>query len=347
MAVLPRWIPGTACDLFMSLFVLHHAAEFGVRPAWAAGVRQRLSTRSRETLERIFSFSTVPLPWLGTLAEPLDGQTLLRAVADLEPARRLPLLTLPGKLSVEAHRLLEEIAGRGSWSAEDKAQLISIYGHGRTPSPAGFDNILNAWTDLRGYGERYLDALQEYYLVYFADEEARLGPAIEGELREARALAERLPLAQLVERLSHGVRLQDIDQLTGVVLLPSWWVAPLVFLERAGTEVFIAFGARPKIQGGADGSEAPDGLVTAFKVLGDSTRLRILYYLASGPLSPSELARRLRLRPPTIIHHLQALRLAGLVQITVSAGFEKRYEARPEALQAIHQSLQDYLNIHV
>lgn len=347
MTTLPRWIPGTACDLLMSLFVLHHATDFGVRPAWAAGVRQRLSTSSRETLERVFSFSTVPLAWISNLPEPLDGQTLLRAVADLEPARRLPTLTLPAKLSAEARRLLEEIAGRGAWSTEDRTRLLSFYGHGPTPSPAGFDNLLHAWTDLRGYGERYLQALQEYYLAYFADEEARIAPAIGSTLKEARELAEKLPLVQLVERLSHGVRLQDIEQLTGVVLLPSWWVSPLVFLERAGTEVFIAFGARPQVQGGADGSEAPEGLVAAFKSLGDPTRLRILRYLSSGPLSPSELARRLRLRPPTIIHHLQALRLAGLVQITVSAGFEKRYEARPEALQAIHQSLQDYLNIHV
>jgi DNA-binding transcriptional ArsR family regulator len=331
----------------MSLFVLHHAADFGVRPAWAAGVRQRLSTRSRETLERIFSFSTVPLSWISRLTEPQDGLTLLGAVADLQPARRLPTLTLPGKLSPEARLLLEEIAGRGSWNVEDRTRLLSLYGPGPTPSPAGFDTLLHAWTDLRAYGERYLDALQEYYLVYFSDEEARIGPAIEDEFGRARRLAETLSLAQLVERLSHGVRLQDIEQLTGVVLLPSWWVSPLVFLERAGTEAFIAFGARPQIQGGADGSEAPDGLVAAFKSLGDPTRLRILYYLSSGPLSPSELARRLRLRPPTIIHHLQALRLAGLVQITVGAGFERRYEVRPEALQAIYHSLQDYLNLHV
>ncbi len=342
-----RWISGTACDFLMSLFVLHHAADFGVRPAWAAGVRQRLSPSSRETLEKIFSFSSVPLLWMSVLPQPATGQILLQAVADLEPEQRLPRLTLPSRLPPEARRVLEDVSGRASWNADDKARLMAAYGHGPVSSAVGFDNLLNAWTDLRGYGLRYLEALQEYYLVYFGDEETRIAPAIEHALESARVLADRLSLVELVERLSHGVRFQNLDKVTSVSLLPSWWVAPLLFLDRTETEIFIAFGARPQVQGGADGSEAPDELVQTLKALGDPTRLRILRYLSSGPLSPSELARRLRLRPPTIIHHLHALRLAGLVQITVGAGFEKRYEARPEALQTIYKSLQDYLNIHV
>ncbi|NJN55024.1 MAG: ArsR family transcriptional regulator, partial [Anaerolineae bacterium] len=45
---------------------------------------------------------------------------------------------------------------------------------------------------------------------------------------------------------------------------------------------------------------------------------RILKYLSEEPLTPAELARRLRLRPPTVIHHLDALRLARLVHVTLS-----------------------------
>ena len=36
------WQTGTAYDLFASLQVLHRPQEFGLRRAWAAGVRARL-----------------------------------------------------------------------------------------------------------------------------------------------------------------------------------------------------------------------------------------------------------------------------------------------------------------
>ncbi|MEW6093407.1 MAG: winged helix-turn-helix domain-containing protein [Chloroflexota bacterium] len=343
-----HWVSGTAGDFFLSLFVLHHAADFGVRPAWAAGVRQRVSSPNRETLERIFSFSGVPLEWISRLPAPRDALTALRAAADLAPADRLPALTLPSELPDEARRLLKTVADRGMWTPEDKLKIISLHGHGPGPSPAGFDNLLMAWTALADNGEKYLAALQEYYQVYFAEEEARIRPALESGLAKAQSMAPALQPGELVERLSRGVRLEGLETLTDLTLLPTWWVAPLVFLARPGHEkMLMAFGVRPEVQSGAVGAEAPETLVIALKSLGDPTRLRILRYLSDGPLSPSELARRLRLRPPTIIHHLRVLRFAGLVQVTVSESMEKRYAARLEALQAIQNSLQEFLNIHV
>jgi DNA-binding transcriptional ArsR family regulator len=108
----------------------------------------------------------------------------------------------------------------------------------------------------------------------------------------------------------------------------------------------MAFDAR---SGGKPGGsvEAPDALVKSLKALGDPTRLRILKYLAEEPLAPSELARRLRLRPPTVIHHLRLLRFAGLVQVTVSEKMEKRYAARLEELDSIGNTVKDYLNFNV
>jgi DNA-binding transcriptional ArsR family regulator len=343
-----HWTSDTACDLFMSLFVLHHAAEFGVRPAWAAGVRQRLTPARREFLERIFSFSGVPLNWISHLPAPQSAQSALQAVANLAPADRLPTLTLPSELPAKAHRLLESIAARGTWTTEDKTELVSLYGHGSKPSSTGFDNLLDAWTSLADNGEKYLTALREYYIVFFAEEEARLRPALEYSLTEAQALTGQLQPVELVERLSRGVRLENPDSLTDLTLLPSWWVTPLAFLMRPGKgKVLIAFGIRPEVQAGAEAAEAPETLINALKSLGDPTRLRILRYLSSGPLTPSELARRLRLRPPTVIHHLRILRLAGLVKVTVGEGMEKRYAARLEALQSIQKSLQEFLNINV
>jgi DNA-binding transcriptional ArsR family regulator len=66
-------------------------------------------------------------------------------------------------------------------------------------------------------------------------------------------------------------------------------------------------------------------------------------YLNEESLTPSEIARRLRLRPPTVTHHLSALRLAGLVHLSLGASGEKRYAARMEAIQASCAHLVEFL----
>ena len=41
------WDIGTAYDFFVSLHILHHPSDFGVRAAWAAGMRSRLPCTPR------------------------------------------------------------------------------------------------------------------------------------------------------------------------------------------------------------------------------------------------------------------------------------------------------------
>jgi DNA-binding transcriptional ArsR family regulator len=79
------------------------------------------------------------------------------------------------------------------------------------------------------------------------------------------------------------------------------------------------------------------------KALADPTRLKILRYLSEEPLAPAELARRLRLRPPTVIHHLEALRLAGLVRLNLEIPGERKYAARIEALDDACINIKDFL----
>ena len=123
-------------------------------------------------------------------------------------------------------------------------------------------------------------------------------------------------------------------------------MADVVHFADSHGQALMAFDAR---SGNRPGSpiEAPDTLVKSLKALGDPTRLRIMKYLAEEPLAPSELARRLRLRPPTVIHHLRLLRFAGLVQVTVSEKMEKRYAARLEELDSIGNTIKGYLNFNV
>jgi DNA-binding transcriptional ArsR family regulator len=104
------------------------------------------------------------------------------------------------------------------------------------------------------------------------------------------------------------------------------------------------FGARPADASLVPGEAIPESLLRVLKALSDPTRLRILHDLSQESLTPAELTRRLRLRAPTVTHHLKVLRLAGLVQMTLSEGKRtKRYAARSEAVAAFCASLQTFL----
>ena len=106
----------------------------------------------------------------------------------------------------------------------------------------------------------------------------------------------------------------------------------------------LLFGARPPDASLVPGEVVPDALLRTLKALSDPSRLRILHYLAREPLTPTQLARRLRLRSPTVIHHLRTLRLAGLVQLTLGEDKQERpYATRPGAVRAAYDSLQGFL----
>jgi predicted transcriptional regulator len=55
-------------------------------------------------------------------------------------------------------------------------------------------------------------------------------------------------------------------------------------------------------------------IVHFHKVLADPTRIRMILLLAKGPLHGQELARRLNITTPTVTHHANKLRDAGLLQ---------------------------------
>jgi predicted transcriptional regulator len=61
-------------------------------------------------------------------------------------------------------------------------------------------------------------------------------------------------------------------------------------------------------------TNSSEELVTFFKALADKNRLKLVGLLAEKPYSVEELAALLKLKPPTISHHLAKLVEAGLVK---------------------------------
>lgn len=114
------WHSGTGNDFFVSLYVINHAGEFGLRPSWAAGVRSRLPADQRDFLEQAQRFLRVPLTWLASLPhEKRDAKDALSALEILAPAKRIEVLMLPYDAPIELRETLAGISARGGWTAAD------------------------------------------------------------------------------------------------------------------------------------------------------------------------------------------------------------------------------------
>jgi ArsR family transcriptional regulator len=82
-------------------------------------------------------------------------------------------------------------------------------------------------------------------------------------------------------------------------------------------------------------------LATAFKVLGDPARLRILSLIAAdsgGEACVCEMVEPLGLSQPTVSHHLRVLHEAGLLR-RERRGTWAYYTVVPERLEALREAL--------
>lgn len=84
--------------------------------------------------------------------------------------------------------------------------------------------------------------------------------------------------------------------------------------------------------------ETPVGLLPVFKALADESRLRIIGLLVAEERSVDELASHLRLKAPTISHHLATLRDAGLVTMRAE-GTTHLYRFLPDRLRELNREL--------
>lgn len=344
MTIKLTWDTGTAYDLFVSLHTLHNPSNFGLRGAWAAGVRSRLSNESREFLQEATELIYWPVRWVHQLPSPKNAETALSTLAGLPAKKRLPELTMTGGTSNEWTDILYTVHETEKWEEAQHTRLQELWTEHEAKGRKGrkkkndITTMLNWWAKSEEFGERYLAALEDYYAVFFAEDESRIASGMQASLEQAQALAQQTnSVSDLLESLSHGVQYETEPDVPEIVLAPSFWGSPfLLFGPKTEERMYLLFGGRPSDASLVPGDIVPDALFQALKALADPTRLRILRYLTNEPMTPAELARKLRLRAPTVIHHLHALRLARLVHLVLSEE-GRRYQARREAIdQACH-----------
>jgi DNA-binding transcriptional ArsR family regulator len=288
--------------------------------------------------------------YLPELPQPKNAETLLWHLAKMDGVERLHALSCPWELEAYGgSSLLEEVADRGRWAAADLKRLEEALTEedGTPPPEQKLTTLLDIWADPEGFGEGFLSALRNYNDVFFSEEEKRIEPAIRAA---GERIAERIgtvPVADLIEEISAGVRYETMPDVTELVIAPSFWVTPLLLTIVLGQRRrLLVFGARTARDSVVPGETVPTGLVQALKAISDPTRLRTLRLISRRPMGAAEISRRLRLRTPTMIHHLHALRLSGLVRIQVpepEAKEKASYSLRPSAIKEVFEELDRFL----
>jgi DNA-binding transcriptional ArsR family regulator len=340
------WDIGTAYDLFFSLHVLHHPEEYGLRGSWAAGVRSRVPGEERKILEEAELILHVPVAWIHSLPSPKDGATVLWTLGQLPPAERLPAMLLNPEVSWEGEEILLGVAKKGSWNEVDYEAYKSSFKEKaeKKPKIKVLRATLDWWSRTEEFGERFLRALQSYQQVFFAEEEIRIRSALQDSITRAQENAKHMSVKALLEDLSQGVSSTEWQDFPEIALAPSYWITPFIIYSKVSDRRMVfMYGSRPADASLVPGEVVPDAILRALKAMADPTRMKILRYLAAEPHTPAQLSKKLRLRAPTVIHHLSALRLAGLVHLTVEPEGERRYAMRTEMVKETCDNLQAFL----
>lgn len=346
------WDQGTAYDFFTSLYVLHFPDEFGLRGAWAAGVRSRLPNKARDFLDVIVGNFNPPLNWVHSLAAPKDAATALVSLKRIPVEDRLSVLRLCPFESVQGLEMLNQVAQRGSWDLElvdDYLHLWRTQGASSQIVPGSastkrVEKIFQVYAEPTRFGQNYLEALQAYYEVFFSEEEKRISPKLEKALAQAKRAAEQKGVTAYLQSINQQLTLGGLGAGDQIVLAPSYWCARgVLHSDLEQDQHLILFGARPEEESLVPGEIVPEELIQQLKAMTDPTRMRILRYLLQEQLTPAELARRLRLRAPTVTHHLHMLKSAGMVQFVKKGKNEHLYFAKMESIKNTYNLLKDFL----
>lgn len=340
------WDIGTAYDLFVSLKVIHSPLAYGLRASWAAGVRSRLPMDLRETLELFSTVVHLPLHWIHALPQPRNGAAALRQLELIPSSERIATLVFPPNPPNPYREILMNVSPAKKWSEQEVKILRETMRIPYYIATSDYIDLLRKfWTQRDEMSDRLLPALKAYHDSFFVEEEARIMPALQLGLSHAQRRAGSLHVKALLEELSQGIRFDEFIEIPELILAPSFWSAPFVFFDSVDTHTnMLLFGSRPDDFALIPGEVIPEALIRGLKALADPTRLRILRSLSEGPQTPTQLARSLRLRTPTVVHHLFELRLAGLIQVTISSEGERLYATRLEGVLGTQESLEKFIN---
>jgi len=342
--------PVAAMELVLSLHVLNHANAHPLQHPWIRSMR----ALSPELKREIRALRWLYDDWAPDcfLPERADGspsfEDSLAAFRSLSPERVEYELARPLFHYAEADapgRLTDEIR-------------VAARGRAARYGPEAAALAASLLDDPAGFQARLADLLEAYWAESFAAEWERLVPGLAREAELARTEAEEDGLWALLERQrpmlrvdraagtmlrrsphAHEVTLGDDAPL---LLIPSAYVWPHVRVNCDGPWPLCLVVPPRDLARQAARRPAPEGVASAFRALGDETRLHVLALLADQPRTSEELAPLVGLSTSGLGRHLRALGDAGLVT-TRRDGWYVLYSLDRERLDSLPASLAEYL----
>lgn len=212
--------------------------------------------------------------------------------------------------------------------------------------------ISRVLSEASSFRDELILILENFWQAVFRRDWSALEPRLSAESFRMRDLREERSVAELGRELNLPITFDDVareirpktgpsieyDRIDRCYVIPSafnarrWWAkyatdAQKVVLylpvtkesdaAHAIVEDELTLSAVPGDRHYAISAE------TVFRALGDTTRYAIASILARTPTTSAELARSLKVSKPTITHHVQTLRSAGLLRETPSGGSTK------------------------
>ena len=371
-AVTPRF------DVFYALYTLTNTAP-SVLERWRERALVRLPRDFERVAKRV---APVPLFWplLADSLQRMPGEmTFDELISNL---RQMPLEDLKSNIlsgifrDVATVRAL--VGGKKSLRqvvANEKSDGAELLGYfGLRPYNASSD-AAKAMTMLLSHPEAFRDelslVLERFWQTGFRRDWSALEPEMRADSFRMRDLEEGAPLEELAGELklpvSFDAKARELrpksgaslayDRIDRCFIIPSafntrrWWAKYEIRTGRVSLyfPILRDAAAANRIAAGAGdlgastvASRSSINAESVFRALGDTTRYAIASILARSPTTSAELSRRLRVSKPTITHHVQALRSAGLIAETPAGGSTKLSLSR-ETVAAVSEAAVEQL----
>ena len=369
-AVTPRF------DVFYALYTLTHDAP-SVLEDW----KKRAIARLPRDFDRVAGrVAPVPLFWplLADSLQRTPGEiTFDEIVSNL---RQIPLEDLQSNIlsgifhdAATVRALVSGKKSLGQIVGTEKSEGSGLLGHfGLRPYDARSDaakamNMLLSNADT--FRSELALVLERFWQTGFRRDWSALEPEMRADSFRLRDMEEESPLQDLADELklpvSFDAKAREVrskggapiayDRIDRCIMIPSafntrrWWAKYETKTGRVSLYFPILRDATAANRIAADtwdtrtpSSPSDINAETVFRALGDTTRYAIASILARTPTTSADLSRSLRVSKPTITHHVQALRAAGLIAETPVGGSTKLTLSR-ETVAAVSEAALEQL----
>jgi DNA-binding transcriptional ArsR family regulator len=339
-------------EAVLSLHVLAEPKHHPLQHGWVRAMRRLPASLKREIGAHSFLYGRTIADCFSAADTPeyADFETEVRRFRDL-PA---------DVLAYELTRPLYDHGGRTPRIAplDDDVVRRTILAGARSRGQGAERVVRTLLDDPRVVADRAAAMLEAYWETAFAEEWRRIEPLLAAAVEEAGRDIGRRGLYPFIRSLAPQLRVDqtagefgidvphdhdvDVGQGSTLVLVPSWFVWPHVFVNcDEPWPLSLAYGA-PAVRGQARRRLPPAELRSLLSSLADGTRLTALRLIAERPRSTQELAPLVGLTEAGLSKHLRVLADAGVLTRR-REGYYVLYSLVPQRLDDVSDALRAFV----